>query len=167
MKKLVGAPDFVSVAIAVGTTVVLLAGALAYGTGEKYQDPYGIQALIIFMATCVHLFLMMNDLVIHAWYGNAQNRLLPPNKESRRQTVALLQALEVEKRTDAMPSQSGGELHLVTIARGLVNRPPIILADEAGKPLDSERTLAVIRILNEMAEKFGTAIIIVTDDKKN
>ncbi len=66
------APDFVSVAIAVGTTVVLLAGALAYGTGEKYQDAYGILALIIFMATCVHLFLMMNDLVIHAWYGNAE-----------------------------------------------------------------------------------------------
>ncbi len=66
------APDFVSVAIAVGTTVVLLAGALAYGTGEKYQEAYGILGLIIFMAICVHLFLMMNDLVIHAWYGNSE-----------------------------------------------------------------------------------------------
>jgi len=66
------APDFVSVAIAVGTTVVLLAGAIAYGTGEKYQEAFGILGLIIFMATCVHLFLMMNDLVIHAWYGKAE-----------------------------------------------------------------------------------------------
>jgi molybdopterin-containing oxidoreductase family membrane subunit len=66
------APDFVSVAIAVGTTVVLLAGALAYGTGEKYQESFGILGLIIFMATCVHLFLMMNDLVIHAWYGDSE-----------------------------------------------------------------------------------------------
>ena len=63
------APDFVAVAIAVGTTVVLLAGALAYGTGEKYQEAFGILSLIIFMATAVHLFLMANDLVIHAWYG--------------------------------------------------------------------------------------------------
>lgn len=66
------APDFVSVAIAVGTTVVLLAGAIAYGTGEKYQEAFGTLGLIIFMATCVHLFLMMNDLVIHAWYGKAE-----------------------------------------------------------------------------------------------
>lgn len=66
------APDFVSVAVAVGTAVVLLAGALAYGTGEKFQDAYQTLGLIIFMAVCVHLFLMMNDLVIHAWYGNAE-----------------------------------------------------------------------------------------------
>lgn len=66
------APDFVSVAIAVGTTVVLLAAALAYGTGERYQEAYRILGLIVFMSVCVHLFLMMNDLVIHAWYGNAE-----------------------------------------------------------------------------------------------
>ncbi len=68
------APDFVSVAIAVGTTVVLLAGALAYGTGEKYEEAFRILGLIIFMAVCVHLFLMMNDLVIHAWYGSAETQ---------------------------------------------------------------------------------------------
>jgi molybdopterin-containing oxidoreductase family membrane subunit len=67
------APDFVSVAIAVGTTVVLLAAALAYGTGERYQEAYRILGLIVFMSVCVHLFLMMNDLVIHAWYGNAES----------------------------------------------------------------------------------------------
>ena len=66
------APDFVSVAVAVGTTVVLLAGALAYGTGEKYQEAYRMLGLIIFMATCVHIFLMVNDMVIHTWYGNAE-----------------------------------------------------------------------------------------------
>lgn len=68
------APDFVAVAIAVGTTVVLLAGALAYGTGERYQDAYRTLGLVIFIATCAHLFLMMNDLVIHAWYGNSETR---------------------------------------------------------------------------------------------
>ena len=66
------APDFVSVAIAVGTTVVLLAGALAYGTGKQYEPAYRTLGLIIFMATCIHIFLMTNDLVIHAWFGNAE-----------------------------------------------------------------------------------------------
>ncbi|MEW6594578.1 MAG: NrfD/PsrC family molybdoenzyme membrane anchor subunit [Thermodesulfobacteriota bacterium] len=66
------APDFVAVAIGVGTAVVLLAGAIAYGTGEKFQEAYRTLALIIFVTTGIHLFLMMNDLVIHAWYGNAE-----------------------------------------------------------------------------------------------
>ena len=61
---------------------------------------------------------------------------------------------------------SGGQQQRVAIARGLVNRPPVILADEPTAPLDSERALAVIRILNDMAKKFETAIIVVTHDEK-
>jgi putative ABC transport system ATP-binding protein len=42
----------------------------------------------------------------------------------------------------------------------------VILADEPTAPLDSDRAMAVIRILNEMARKFETAIIVVTHDEK-
>jgi molybdopterin-containing oxidoreductase family membrane subunit len=66
------APDFVAVAIAVGSTVVLLAGAIAYGTAPRYQEAYRILGQIIFIAVCIHLFLMINDLVIHAWYGTSE-----------------------------------------------------------------------------------------------
>ncbi len=90
-----------------------------------------------------------------------------PNHESRQRARELLKALDVEHRADAMPSQlSGGEQQRVAIARGLVNRPPVILADEPTAPLDSVRALTVIRILNDMAVKFGTAIIVVTHDEK-
>jgi ABC-type lipoprotein export system ATPase subunit len=90
-----------------------------------------------------------------------------PNAEARRRALELLQALDVEHRARAMPSQlSGGEQQRVAIARGLVNRPPVILADEPTAPLDSERALAVIRILNDMARQFETAIIVVTHDEK-
>jgi len=66
-----------------------------------------------------------------------------------------------------MPARlSGGEQQRVAIARALVNRPPVILADEPTAPLDSERALAVIRILNQMARQFHTAIIVVTHDEK-
>jgi putative ABC transport system ATP-binding protein len=61
---------------------------------------------------------------------------------------------------------SGGEQQPVAIARGLINRPPVVLADEPTAPLDSERALAVIRILNEMARQYDTAIIVVTHDEK-
>jgi putative ABC transport system ATP-binding protein len=54
----------------------------------------------------------------------------------------------------------------VSIARALANRPPVILADEPTAPLDSERALAVVRILNQMATQYHTAIIVVTHDEK-
>ena len=90
-----------------------------------------------------------------------------PNAEARKRALELLTALDVHHRAKAMPSQlSGGEQQRVAIARGLVNRPPVILADEPTAPLDSERALAVIRILNDMARQFETAIIVVTHDEK-
>ena len=89
------------------------------------------------------------------------------NGESRAKALELLTALDVQHRARAMPSQlSGGEQQRVAIACGLVNRPPVILADERTAPLDSERAMAVIRILNDMARKFETAIIVVTYDEK-
>ncbi|MDX5408831.1 MAG: ABC transporter ATP-binding protein [Thauera sp.] len=90
-----------------------------------------------------------------------------PNAAARAQALALLSALDIRHRAEAMPSQlSGGEQQRVAIARGLVNRPPVILADEPTAPLDSTRAMAVVRILNEMATQFQTAIIVVTHDEK-
>ncbi|MBI3187638.1 MAG: ATP-binding cassette domain-containing protein, partial [Gammaproteobacteria bacterium] len=89
------------------------------------------------------------------------------NTDSRKRAVELLEALDVAHRAKAMPSQlSGGEQQRVAIARALANRPPVILADEPTAPLDSERAMAVIRILNKMAQQYQTAIIVVTHDEK-
>ena len=69
-------------------------------------------------------------------------------------------------RARAQPSElSGGEQQRVSIARALANKPPVILADEPTAPLDSERGLAVIRILDQMATQYQTAIIVVTHDE--
>ena len=90
-----------------------------------------------------------------------------PNGEARKRALDMFEALDVAHRAKAMPSQlSGGEQQRVSIARALVNRPPVILADEPTAPLDSERALAVIRILNQMAIQYQTAIIVVTHDEK-
>lgn len=87
--------------------------------------------------------------------------------EARRRALVLLEALDVGHRANAMPARlSGGEQQRVAIARGLVNRPPVILADEPTAPLDSERALAVVGLLSEMARKYDTAIIVVTHDDK-
>jgi len=89
------------------------------------------------------------------------------NIKARERALELLVALDVAHRAGAEPSQlSGGEQQRVSIARALVNRPPVILADEPTAPLDSERALDVMRILNQMAKQTLTAIIVVTHDEK-
>ena len=90
-----------------------------------------------------------------------------PNALARARALELLTALDVQHRARAMPTQlSGGEQQRVAIARGLVNHPPVILADEPTAPLDSERALAVIGMLNDMARRYETAVIVVTHDEK-
>ena len=90
-----------------------------------------------------------------------------PNGVARPRAAELLAALDVAHRAKAQPSQlSGGEQQRVAIARALANQPPVILADEPTAPLDSERALAVMRILNRMARQYRTAIIVVTHDEK-
>ena len=87
--------------------------------------------------------------------------------EARARAKALLEALEVGHRSGAMPSRlSGGEQQRVAIARALVNRPPVILADEPTAPLDGARALSVIRILEDMARRYETAVVVVTHDEK-
>lgn len=144
---------------------MILGDDVIYDDGWKVKD---LRALrrdkigFVFQAPYLIPFLDVTDNVA----------LLPmlagiPNGEARKRAIELFKALDVEHRAKAMPSQlSGGEQQRVAIARGLVNQPPVILADEPTAPLDSERALAVIRILNDMAKKFETAIIVVTHDEK-
>jgi putative ABC transport system ATP-binding protein len=90
-----------------------------------------------------------------------------PNALARARALELLTALDVAHRAKAEPSQlSGGEQQRVSIARALANRPPVILADEPTAPLDSERALAVMRMLNQMAQQAQTTVIVVTHDEK-
>ncbi len=90
-----------------------------------------------------------------------------PNAEARARALELLTALDVQHRAKAMPARlSGGEQQRVSIARGLVNHPPVILADEPTAPLDSVRAMAVVRILKErgggLIERLATAATAAT-----
>ncbi len=86
---------------------------------------------------------------------------------ARQRALGLLQVLDVEHRAAAHVTElSGGEQQRVSIARALANHPPIVLADEPTAPLDSQRALVVMRILNGLAKQYQTAIIVVTHDEK-
>ena len=154
-----------------GAVIDPTAGRMALGDEVIYDNGWQVRDLralrrdkigFVFQAPYLIPFLNVIDNVA----------LLPmlagmPDAPARAQALELLTALDVQHRAQAMPSQlSGGEQQRVAIARGLVNRPPVILADEPTAPLDSERALAVVRILNAMAQQYQTAIIVVTHDEK-
>ena len=154
-----------------GAIIEPSAGRMTLGSQIIYEDGWRIPDLralrrdkigFVFQAPYLIPFLDVTDNVA----------LLPmlagrPNAEARQRARDLLGALDVAHRAAAMPSQlSGGEQQRVAIARALINRPPVILADEPTAPLDSERALAVISILNQMARQYQTAIIVVTHDEK-
>lgn len=142
-----------------------LGGEVIYDNGWKTGD---LRALrrdrigFVFQAPYLIPFLDATDNVA----------LLPmlagvPNPEARRTALEMLAALDVQHRAEARISElSGGEQQRVAIARALANKPPIILADEPTAPLDSERALTVVKILNRLAQEFQTAIIVVTHDEK-
>ena len=152
-----------------GAVIEPSAGRMALGSEVIYDQRWTISNLrelrrdrigFIFQAPYLIPFLDVTDNVA----------LLPmlagrPNGEARKKALELLDALDVAHRAGAMPSQlSGGEQQRVAIARALINQPPVVLADEPTAPLDSERALAVMRILNQMASRYHTAIIVVTHD---
>ncbi len=63
------APDFVAVALASGTAVVMAASLLTYGFRKEHEDAYRQMSLLIAVAFFIHIFFMYNDFIIHAWYG--------------------------------------------------------------------------------------------------
>jgi len=142
-----------------------LGGEVIYDNGWRISDLRVLRLDrigFIFQAPYLIPFLDVTDNVA----------LLPmlagrPNGEARARALELLQALDVAHRARAETSElSGGEQQRVSIARALANKPPVILADEPTAPLDSERAMAVMRILNQMATQYHTAIIVVTHDEK-
>jgi putative ABC transport system ATP-binding protein len=146
-----------------------LGGEVIYDSAQGGWKTPDLRALrrdrigFIFQAPYLIPFLDVTDNV--ALLPMLAGRANGPSSRVRAQE--LLRALDVAHRAKAQPSElSGGEQQRVSIARALANQPPVILADEPTAPLDSERALAVVRILNQMASQYQTAIIVVTHDEK-
>ncbi len=79
----------------------------------------------------------------------------------------LLQYFDIAEKEKSMPSQlSGGQNQRAAIARALVNEPQIILADEPTAALDMERSVAVVKMLKQIALEQRVAIVMVTHDER-
>ncbi len=86
-------------------------------------------------------------------------------RQMRARAAALLGKVGLGDRVDHHPSQlSGGQQQRVAIARSLVNKPRLLLADEPTGNLDSRTSEEILRMFQELNRTDGITIILVTHD---
>lgn len=103
------------------------------------------------------LTVLENVLLPRLMYGKIDD-------SARKYAVELLEKVGIAGLSKAMPNElSGGELRRMAIARALMNKPSVLLADEPTGDLDDENTALVLSLLRDTA-KDGTSVLIVTHE---
>ena len=86
--------------------------------------------------------------------------------EAKERAMELLKFMGLEDRAGHKPNElSGGEKQRVAVARALVNKPAVILADEPSRSLDSKNKAELHQLFFDLRDKFGQTFVIVTHDE--
>ena len=86
--------------------------------------------------------------------------------EARKRAKDLLDFMGLADRAGHKPNElSGGEKQRVAVARALVNRPAVILADEPSGSLDSRNKAELHQLFFDLRDKTGQTFVIVTHDE--
>ncbi len=116
--------------------------------GLIFQEPHFVQSL-----TVVENIMLAQKLA--------------GKKPERQKVQELLTQLGIAGKTASRPAQlSSGERQRTAIARAIINKPALLLADEPTSALDDYNCKAVVQLLEELAEKNKSALVVVTHDSR-
>ena len=88
------------------------------------------------------------------------------HREAHRRAEELLAFMNLSDRADHKPAElSGGEKQRIAVARALVNKPAVVLADEPSGSLDSANKAELHRLFFDLRDSLGQTFVIVTHDE--
>ena len=92
---------------------------------------------------------------------------LAQTKVDRKSAIELLKRLDLEEWVNKLPHHlSQGQAQRAAIARAVIHKPALVIGDEPTSALDDDNAQEAIRLLNELSENVGFALLIVTHDKR-
>ena len=116
------------------------------------------------------IFQTYNLLPVYTVYENVEFALLLQKLSASDRKKAVMDALEWVGLTDKIKSKpamlSGGECQRVAIARSMVKRPDIVLADEPTANLDSKNSHHILQTMKKLNQELNTTFIFATHDEK-
>ena len=105
-------------------------------------------------------FTALENIMIPAYIAGKSN------SEAKQRALELLAFMGLSDRAHHKPAElSGGEKQRVAVARALVNKPAVILADEPSGSLDSKNKAELHQLFFDFRDKFGQTFVIVTHDE--
>jgi lipoprotein-releasing system ATP-binding protein len=107
-------------------------------------------------------FTAMENVLMPYWISNKT-----PSAEILNRVDELFELMGVSGVKDNLATRmSGGQQQRTAIIRALLNNPKLVLADEPSGNLDSDNTESIYRVFRDINEKYGTAFVIVTHDRR-
>ena len=106
-------------------------------------------------------FTAIENVMIPAYIAGISQR------EAKQRAQELLEFMGLNDRASHKPNElSGGEKQRVAVARALINKPAVILADEPSGSLDSKNKEELHQLFFDLRDKFGQTFVIVTHDEQ-
>lgn len=111
-------------------------------------------------------FKLLPDKTIFENVAFALECIGKPKSIIRAQVPEVLRLVGLSERMDAYPDQlSGGEQQRVSVARAMVNRPPLLICDEPTGNLDPAISLGIMKLLDRI-NRTGTTVVMATHDRE-
>ncbi|MBD3413355.1 MAG: ATP-binding cassette domain-containing protein [Candidatus Aminicenantes bacterium] len=159
------------------TTLLNIVGSLDSPTegdavvmGKKVSSLKHKQAAVLRKKNIGFIFQTFNLLPVYTVYENVEISLLLlglTHEERKKKVMQALEWVKLADRAKSKPAQlSGGQSQRVAVARAVVKKPSIILADEPTANLDAENSYNILETMVDLNEELKTTFIFATHDEK-